>query len=264
MAGNLPGGPRSVAASPLLQHLKGRHDHLCLSLYLPSGPGYDPRYYDAQLKDARASIEATLDDDGKVALDREMAAVRDFIEGNRPTGISVGIFSCVPCQILDGRRLPQELNRQLAYIGDEFELDPLLAQLERRPPSIVAVVEKDQARLFTVVLEDVEEVGATSGRDVRRGDQDGARERFLQQEHQRVHNNIKQAVDWLLAQNLPRRGFQQLYLAGPVQARSEFKRLLPKPWQQAIRGELAVTLDVRNTELADQIRKELEAESGSA
>ena len=259
MATQLPGGPRSVDESPLLQHLKGRQDELCLSLYLPAGPGYDPRYYDAQLKDARASIEATLDDLGRRALDREISAARDFLADHRPTGMAMAMFSCVPAGILDARRLPEDVGRPLAYVGEVFELEPLLAQLERRPPSIVALVEKDQARLFTVVLEDVEELGQSAGREVRRIDQSGTREQFMRQEHQRVHNNIKQTVDWLLGQNLPRRGFQQLYVAGPVQARSEFKKMLPKAWQDAIRGELGLTLDATANELADRIRQEVGA-----
>lgn len=166
--------------------------------------------------------------------------VRSFFHDpdHRPTEIALAVFSCEPDGIFEARRLPEDVRRLLVYFDDHFELEPLLAQMERWPPTVVAVVEKDQVRLFTAFLDDVEEVGHHKmAIDIRRDDRRGQSEQFEREEGTGVRLNLKEAVQWLESQHLQRQGYTSLYLAGPVQARSQFKHLLPQPWRQALRGE---------------------------
>ena len=229
----------------LFRHLEGRHPEGCLTLYFPRGPGFDPSYYDGLLKDAEREIGAER------GLAREMVAVRDFIERVRPPGLPLAIFSCGPAGIFDARRLPDDVERR-SVLGERFDLNPLAEQLDRHPPGVVAVVEKDEVRLYGVVLADVQPIEEVAGeavvRDVRPDKQSGW-------PRQQVHKNLKHAVDVLLKVSAARRGLDAIYLAGPEEPRQAFRKLLPKPAQDRVRAEFGVTPNVGPAELADLIRK---------
>jgi hypothetical protein len=229
----------------LFRHLEGRHPEGCLTLYLPAGPGFDPGYYDGLLKDA----ERALGSDPGVA--RELVAVREFIGRVRPPGLPLAIFTCSPAGIFDARRLPEDVELRFQF-GERFDLNQLASQLDRHPPGVVAVVGKDEVRLFGVVLEDVQPIedveGETVVRDVRPDNESGW-------PRQQAYDNLKHAVDVLMNVASAKRGFEAIYLAGPEEPRSRFRKLLPKPAQARVRAEFGVQPSLGPSQLADQIRR---------
>jgi hypothetical protein len=231
--------------NPLFRHLRGTHLEGCLSLYLQRGPGYDQRFYDALLKD----FEKELPDVAGVA--RELVRARAFLADMRPPGVPLAIFSCAPDGVFDARRLPDDVEPQ-AVFGERFDLNQLAAQLERHPPGVVAVVEKASARLYSVVLEDLRELEELEGESVVR---DIRPDHQTRRPEAHARRNLKRAVDRLLQLASPKRGFEAIYLAGPAEARNEFRELLPKQARERVRAELGVTLDTPPTELAQQLRE---------
>lgn len=235
--------------NPLFRHLEGRHPEGCLTLYIERGPGYDPRFYDAQLKD----FEQQLPQEPAVA--GEIVRVREFIASARPPGLPLAVFSMEAAGIFDARRLPEDVDSR-AVFGERFDLNELARQLERRPPGIVAVVEKGSARLYSVVLEEVRELEHIEGERVVpdiRPDYEKGRPR------NQAAVNLRHAAQELARLAVPRRGYEAVYVAGPEEARAEFRKLLPRSVQQRIVAEFGVTLDVPPTQLANELRTVLSA-----
>lgn len=228
-----------------------RYDGLALSLYLP-GPVGDTRVYDALIKDLRRErADALTNNDRRRALDRETARVRRVLDELPPRRKPVAIFSSEPANLMQTVQLRDDVAAQL-WIDDRLHLEPLRQQLENHPPSLIALVDKEHARMFSVVLEDVQEVADLAGQPVRHVRQGGrATNRLQRHEEERAHANLKLAAEWLVRQDPA--GSRRLFLAGPPTARATFKRYLPKRLQEAIRGEVAAPLFATPAELLDKL-----------
>lgn len=236
----------------LFAHLRGRHPHGCLTLYTAAGPGFDPTYYRALIKDVERDVGGGLDEARRRRLDVELRRVEAFIGDVRPPGLPLAIFSCADEGILDARRLPEDVATQ-AFFDTAFHLGPLEDQLERHPPGIVVVVEKDHARLYAVVLEDVRELDEVEGEsisDTRRQGPDSSRHHVNDQ----ARLNIKQVVDRLMQTNVRDYGLRALYVAGPTEARSRLVEQLPQPLRRSVRAELEVQVGIGAEELAARLR----------
>jgi peptide subunit release factor 1 (eRF1) len=236
---------------PLGPLAAARYEGLALSLYLPLG--HDSSSYDAVIKDLRrAHAEALANDDRRHALDRETARVRRVLDELPALRKPVAMFSSEPADLLQTIRLRDEVQPEL-WIDDRLHLEPLRRQLERHPPSLIALVDKEHARIFSVVLEDIEEVADLAGRPVKHHRQGGwAADRLQRNAEERAHANLKVAAAWLARQDPT--GSWRLYVAGPVGARATFKRYLPKRVQEAIRGEVAAPLSTSPTDLIEKLR----------
>ncbi len=227
-----------------------RYEGLALSLYLPHGP--DSRYYDAVIKDLRRErAEALTNGDRRRALDRETARVRRVLDELPALRTPVAIFSSEPANLLQTVRLRDEVQAEL-WIDDRLHLDPLRRQLEQHPPFLIALVDKEHARIFSVVLEDVEEVADLAGRPVKHHRQGGwATKRLQRHEDELAHENLKSAAEWVARQDPT--GSRRLYVAGPLEARAAFKRYLPKRVLEAVRGEVAAPLSTSVTDLIEKL-----------
>ncbi len=236
---------------PLGPLAAARYDGLALSLYLPRG--HDSSSYDAVIKDLRRDrAEALASDDRRHALDRETARVRRVLDELPALRKPVAIFSSEPADLLQTIRLRDEVQAEL-WIDDRLHLEPMRRQLERHPPLLIALVDKEHARIFSVVLEDIEEVADLAGRPVKHHRQGGwAADRLQRNAEERAHANLKVAAAWLARQDPT--GSRHLYVAGPVGARATFKRYLPKRVLEAIRGEVASPLSATPTELIEKLR----------
>jgi peptide subunit release factor 1 (eRF1) len=237
-------------ADPLGPLAAARYDGLALSLYLPLG--HDSSSYDALIKDLRRDWADALANDGRrVALDRETARVRRVLDELPALRKPAAIFSSEPANLLQMVRLRDEVPAQL-WIDDRLHLEPLRQQLAQHPPALIALVDKEHARMFSVVLEEIEEVADLAGQPVRHHRQGGrATNRLQRHEEERAHANLKLAADWLVRQDPA--GSRRLFLAGPPTARATFKRYLPKRLQEAIRAEVAAPLSASPTELVTKL-----------
>ncbi len=236
----------------LFPHLRGEHDAGCLTLYMAAGPGYDPSYFRALLKDVERDLAVDMDERHRIRLGVEMRRVNQFIDEVRPPGLPLAVFSCVPDGVFDARRLEEDVHTE-GFFDTRFHLGHLEEQLRRHPPALVVVTEKDKARLFAVVLDDVHELDEIEGekiRDTKRQGPDSSRHRVKEHERQ----NIRRVIDRLMQTELRGLGLEALYVAGPVAARSQFIDELPQPLRKSLRGELEVQVGIESEELADKIR----------
>ena len=235
----------------LLTRLRqARFQDLALSVYLPPGPALDRRYYQAALKDLEKEQHG-LDKDARCALGREMTRARAYLEHFHPSGKGLCIFSCEPAGLFEARQLPLDPGTRLT-LARKLDLEPLAEIVRAHPPALVVVADKARARVFTVTLDECEEVAALEGDPVRRHRQGGwSDRRFQRHEDGLAHGNLKAAAEWIESFGP---GTLPIYLAGPPEARASFKRLLPKKLQQNVAGEFAANLTISPAQLKDRLR----------
>jgi len=136
---------------PNLRRASGR----ALSVYLPArAEGFDLRHYDIELGQLRRRYTERLDKDDREIMERELARLREHLEVVKPAGCpALAGFGDEPAGLLELVKLPVETEARLE-VGPLL-LAPIERQLERFPPALIAVVDKERARLFAGVLDDV-------------------------------------------------------------------------------------------------------------
>jgi len=228
-------------------------DH-ALSLYLAAGPALDRRYHHALLKDLEKAAEPELEPARKPALHRESLIARRYLDQVSPSGKPLAVFSCRSRGLFEALSLPEDVRSQL-YIGERLELAPLREILLRHPPALVVLADKQKARVFHLVLAEVQEVAELEGDPVRRHRQGGwSDRRFQRHQDEQAHWNLKAAAEWVDRYGPAERPLRTIYLGGPPEARASFKRLLPKRLQQTVAREFAAPLTISSAELTERIR----------
>jgi len=199
-----------------------------LSVYLNLDPARQVRrsyriVFEDLVKEARAGEEASA----RRELEREVARVQAWIESHEPTGKGLAVFSCEPRGLWQAYSLAVRIPDHLAF-DDKPDVAPLLELLDEHERYAVALVDKEKARLFSVFLGGIEE--SESWKDFVPGkhDQGGVSQAHYQGHHEvHVHWHLKRVAQHL-AELLRRRQFDRLILAGPEEATSELRRLLPR------------------------------------
>lgn len=230
-----------------------RFPELALSAYLPSDQGAGRNYYRALLEDlARADLHK-LGERERTALQREMPEVLAALEKHRFDCPAVAVFSCRPRGLVLIWRLVEPIPGRIA-VADQLDLAPIRLQLFKHPPALAVVVDKRQARLYALVLDELTEVGHLEGLSIRRHKQGGWSATGLQRrqdEHARWNlGEVAEAVSQLLGRN----GYHRLILAGPQEARSELKGLLPARALKLLVAEGSVPMYAAGNELAERLR----------
>jgi Bacterial archaeo-eukaryotic release factor family 10 len=230
-----------------------RFPGLALSAYLPTDPGAGRGYYGAVLDDLARADRHKLDGRERSALRREVPAIVAALEKRRFDSPAVAVFSSRPQEFLRIWRLVEPLPARLAVAG-ALDLAPLRLQLFERPPALAAIVDKRQARLYSLVLDELTEVGHVEGLPIRRHKRGGWSATALQRrqdEHARGNlGEVAATVSGLLE----RGGYRRLILAGPPEARCALKGMLPAPALKALTAEGAIPMYASGNELASRLR----------
>ncbi len=227
--------------------LSGRFPELALSLYLPAGPALDRPFHHALVKD----LEREWKDDVECgsAAHRELADVKRYLDQKQFAGRPLAIFAYQPEGIFEVKVLPQEVGTILK-LDHRFHLDPLRELLRRHPPALVAVLDKEHARVFEVLLGQCHEVAEFEGEPVKKHKQGGwAAERLQRHEEELAHSNLKAAAGWIAGY----RKLPSLYIGGPPEARASFKRLLPKRVREVVAGEFSARITIAPAEVCERI-----------
>ena len=150
-----------------------------LSVYLPArAEGFDMRHYDIELGQLRARYRERLDKEDRKIMERELVRLREHLEVVKPAGCpALAGFGDEPAGLLELVKLPVETEARLE-VG-KLLLAPIERQLERFPPALIAVVDKEHARLFAAVLDDVVPLEQIQGVDVKRNRAEGPRRRAI-------------------------------------------------------------------------------------
>jgi release factor family 10 len=230
-----------------------------LSLYLPAPPEhlYDARYHEQLFQELiRERLRGPAEDLTLAVLRREQPRVLAHLRTRTvPAGYALAVFAYRPYDFLQGWCLPEDEGPLLA-VGTHLRLDEIRAQLGRHAPAIVVAVDKQEARIFRLMLAEVEELLELEGDDVSRHRQGGWSSLTWQRRaDQTARHNLARTAAWLNAAAADFDG--RLHLAGPAEARSELKHLLKPRIQERLGRDLSLPMYLSRGEMANRLRAEL-------
>lgn len=230
-----------------------------LSVYFPArSQGYDPRFYEGELKRLKEKHWHKLSDKDREVVDHELPRVEAQLAIMRPAGCTfMAAFADEPKSLLRLIRLPEETE-------DRLEVDPpLLAPIElmlrKYPPSLIVVVDKEKAQTFASILDEMIPQHHFEGAQVKHIRSGESKNPNLQHKNEnRVKSNMA-AVVRIIDREVSAVSYKQLYLAGPDEAVAELERLLPPSLKKIIAGRLSASADLTVGELEVSLRKQLTA-----
>ena len=201
-------------------------DALVLSAYLALDPGQQgPRSFGVAFEDLVKAKHDALDVNAGRELLKEAANVERWLSDQKPRGIALALCSCAPRGLWQSHWLAVPLDNHLAF-EPRADIAPVLAIADDYQRYVVALVDKRQARLLSVFAGEIEE--ADSFRDPGKHAQGALSQSRFQRHHEsHVRWHLKRVVEQVSAM-LRRRRFDRLIIAGPREATSELRRLLPR------------------------------------
>jgi peptide chain release factor subunit 1 len=210
-------------------HAFDGHGARVLSVYLDlTPPSQVRRSYRIVFEDMVKATREGLDKAGNAELSTEADHVMEWLEAHKPGGKGLALFSCARQKLWQTHFLAVPVENQLVFDGKP-DVAPLLALLDEYERYAVALVDKKKARLFTVFLGEIEEMEALKDDLVPSKHDQGGVSQLKYQHHHEVHVlwHLKKVVA-RLAELHRRRRFDRLILAGPDEAVSELRHLLPR------------------------------------
>ena len=207
---------------------------------------------------AARSLMAGLRDEidsgtGGAELSEDLARVEEFLAGYTPDGKSLALFCDASERLLWHRTLPIALHPDARYRPAPY-LRPLIETLDEQERYGLVLLDRQQARLFSVFLGAIEEIReAFAPLDVRTSRTTGtdhlwSEKRFRRRADSHAHLHIKQVAG--LLRDLQRRiGFDRLVIAGPLEATAELQRLLPRPLLDRVAAVWKLPVDTRESDL---------------
>jgi hypothetical protein len=255
-----------------LDHLikrDGRPEGRILSVYLDidqSKAANLNRGFAAALKDMLRSLQQPLGDQLRQDFAADAERVVDFVLGHSPGGRSLVLF----CDASRDFFWHRELNipvRNEAHWEEGPYVKPLLDLLDEFERYCVALVSKEEARLFTVQLGEIEERREVMGEKIKRSKQTAKDNRpsslnLQRKEDEHALRNLKDVASALerLTTQCPCR---HLVLAGPAEVTRELFKLLPKRLQTLVIGSSALPIGATEQEIRQEtlhIREQVERE----
>jgi peptide subunit release factor 1 (eRF1) len=138
---------------------------------------------------------------------------------------------------------------------------PLLDVLDEYERYAVALVDKEKARFFSVFAGQIEETDDFKDFVPGKHDRGGVSQANFQRHHEaHVFRHLKRAAEYL-ADLYRRRPFDRLVLAGPEEATSELRRLLPRALTSRVLATLPAETFARSQEILErtlQIERQVE------
>jgi hypothetical protein len=227
-----------------------------LSVYMPvRSEGFDGRFYDIEIGKLRRRYKDRLDDDEREIMERELARLREHLAVVKPAGCpAVVCFADEPAGVLELVKLPAETEARL-QVGPLL-LAPIERQLEQFPPALIAVVDKEHAKLFAAILDDVHPIAELDGQEVKHTKAGGT---SASSNQRKADNRTKANLERVVGSIQKQMGagiYVRLFVAGPEEARAELEHLLPEPLRLKLAGHLSAELDSRR--LMHELREQLQ------
>ena len=235
-----------------VHHLaRHHHDEGVLSVYLDIDPATATREgYEAALMDLWKPLHARQWDQWtRGRLEYEIAGVTDEVRGwNEAPGRSVAMFFSGP----GGLRTVLPLTfpmRSTARFEARPMLGPLIAALEEHERYCVLMFDKDHARIITIFVGEVEDEEVLHGDAIGRTAAGGwGQANYARHREYHLHAHARRTIEhlWAIDRSRP---IHSLVLAGPEEALTELRRMLPKALSRIVVATLpdetfAVTADV--------------------
>jgi peptide chain release factor subunit 1 len=226
-------------------------DEGVLSVYLDLDPALAVREgYEAVLMDLWKPLRA-LDYDDRVRSrwEYEIAGITEEVRSwSEAPGRAVVMFFSGPGGLRTILPLQFPL-RSMARFEPRPVLGPLIAALEEHERYCIVIFAKDQARIITVFLGEVEEEETLHSDVIGRSAVGGwAQARYARHRDNQMHEHARRTLEhlWAIDRSRP---IHALVLAGPDEALAELRRMLPKALARIVVDTIpaemfAVTADV--------------------
>ncbi len=234
-----------------------RASNRAVSIYLPArSEGYDARFYDIEFRDLLHRYKDRMTAKDVELMEYEMRRLRHHVAVVRPAGCAAFAgFADEPHGVLELVKLRDATDERLE-VG-ELLVAPIVRQLEHYPPALVAVVDKEHAKTFGAILDDIVPLGEVNGAEVRHIRAGGTSAPSNQRKAEnKAKANLQQAAK-TVEREMATGAYLQLYVAGPEEARVTFERLLPERLKKSIAGHLSASLD--SSELKRELREKVAA-----
>ncbi len=234
-----------------------RASNRALSIYLPArSEGYDPRFYDIEFRDLLHRYSDRLSPKDRELMEYEMRRIRNHVAVVRPAGCpAFAGFGDEPNGVLELVKLRNETDERLE-VG-ELLVAPILRQLEHVPPALIAVVDKEHAKLFGAILDEIVPLEQVKGEEVRHSRAGGTSAPSNQRKaDNKAKANLEGAIK-SVEREMASGAYVQLYVAGPEEARATFERMLPERLKKVVAGQLSASLD--SSELKRELREKFAA-----
>jgi hypothetical protein len=231
--------PALFVLAPRLRRASSR----ALSIYLPArSEGYDSRFYDIEFRDLLHRYKDRLNPKDRELMEYELRRLRNYVAVVRPAGCpAFAGFGDEPRGVLELVKVRDEVEERLE-VG-ELLVAPIVRQLERYPPTLIAVVDKEHAKTFGAILDEIIPLQQVNGTEVRHTRAGGTSAPSNQRKaDNRARANLENAVK-TVEREMASGVYVQLYVAGPEEARATFERLLPERLKKAIAGHISWSPD---------------------
>jgi hypothetical protein len=226
-----------------------------LSIYLPArAEGFDMRHYEIEIGQLTRRYRDRLDKEEREIMERELRRLREHLEAVKPGGSpALAGFGDEPAGLLELVKLPMETEARLE-VGPLL-LAPIERQLEQFPPALIAVVDKEHAKLFAAVLDDVYPLEQVHGVDVKHTKAGGTSASSNQRKaDNRTKANLERVIE-VIDHEVRSGAYKRIFVAGPEEARAELERLMPPPLKRLLAGHLSAEIDSRR--LQHELREQL-------
>jgi len=231
--------------------------HRALSVYLPArSEGYDARFYDIEFRDLEHQYRDRLGEKDRALMEHELRRFRQHVAIVKPAGCPAFVgFADEPDGLLELIKLRAPVEKRLE-VGDLL-IAPILRQLEQFPPALIAVVDKEHAKTFRAILDEIIPLREMNGVEVRHTRAGGTSASSNQRKaDNKTKANLENAVN-IVEREMASRAYMQIYIGGPEEARAQFERLLPEPLRKTVARHLGVFID--SPTLKRDLREKLEA-----
>ena len=229
-----------------------RRHHAVLSVYLEvdqSQAANLNRGFETRLKNTLASIQNTIREPAELERFTSSAQhISDFVSAYQPGARVLALFYDQTDGFFRQIELDAAISAQ-AWWDHELFLQPLANTLKKFEHYGIVLVDRNNLRLFTVLLGHIEEeVREGFGRERVRhikavgADHLGSASRVQRKadEHVRLHlRHFIKMTDWLIAVRKP----NHLILAGTPETTAELRRLLPKRLALRVMGTVDIAMD---------------------
>ena len=204
------------------------HGARVLSVYLDLDPERQvTRSHRIVLEDLAKAAREPLDKGARRDLEAEVAKVREWLETERPRARGLAVFSSTAADLWATYRLPAPVPDRLSFDIHPL-VTPLLGLIEDLERYVVALVDKESARLLTVFEGQIESVEAFSDDVPGKHDQGGPAQARLQRHHEDHVAAARQAGRAAAVRGGSASAqFDRLILAGPEEATTEVRDHLP-------------------------------------
>ena len=239
-------------------------DPRIVSVYLsvPLDPA-QRRGMQARLDDLLAQADYPAGDGESWARARrsELPAIREAVSAHAHEwlGHSVAIFGCTGMGLLEAIPLRGDV-RERAVIGSRPYVRPLLAELQRSPSYVAAVVDRRHAWLYRISAEGIDPLGHVEGQTVssrRFAGWHGFQAYRNQQRARKLAQQHYAATVAALAEATSDEGYGPIAVGGHEAATGAFLALLPPVLRQRVAGTFVIdphTMSpARVRQLADEV-----------